>query len=303
MLAGDTMPDLTEDTFLPDRTRLVAQAACGIAGLDATGALLVRHQTNAVYRLVTAPVMVKVVRPGISHTKNVVELVSWLVDQRVPTVELVDGIRQPLELAGCSVALWHYLPQDRPISAGDIAAPLLALHSVPSPPVALPELDPLGAIHRSILASRIISDSERGTLLRHWARLVDLVPGLRYASGARLIHGDPQHRNTLWDRRTGLPVLCDWESAAVGHVEWDLVTIEVHCRRFGFPAADYDDFCRRYGRDVRDWEGYPVLRDLRELRMITTNARKSASGTPAAIEVRRRIADLDAGGDGMWSIL
>ena len=98
-------------------------------------------------------------------------------------------------------------------------------------------------------------------------------------------------------------MLCDWDSAAIGPVEWDLVTIEVHCRRFGFPEQEYQDFCARYGRDVREWDGFSTFRDLRELRMVTTNARKSAAGSPQAAEVRRRSAALEAEEDLRWSIL
>jgi aminoglycoside phosphotransferase (APT) family kinase protein len=303
MRAGPSLPNLTEDTFTPDRTRLVAEAACREVGLDATGAVLMRHQTNAVFRLVTEPVVVKVVRPGIRHTRDMVKLVQWLVGQGVPSVALLEKIRQPLQLAGCAVTLWHYLPQERAISAADIAGPLRALHELPPPPMKVPELDALGAIHHSIQVSRLLSTEERESLLRHWKRLVDLVPQLRYSAGPQLIHGDPQHRNTLWDNEYGRPVLCDWESAALGHVEWDLVTIDVHCRRFGFAEQDYVDFCQRYGRDIRDWDGYPVLRDLRELRMITTNARKSAVGSPEAVEVHRRIAALRGESNDRWVIL
>jgi aminoglycoside phosphotransferase (APT) family kinase protein len=65
------------------------------------------------------------------------------------------------------------------------------------------------------------------------------VPELRYDGPPRLIHGDPQHRNALWDEENKRPVLSDWDSAVIGPVEWDLATIEVHCRRFGFPEQEY----------------------------------------------------------------
>jgi Ser/Thr protein kinase RdoA (MazF antagonist) len=302
-LARRSLTPLTEATFTPERTRSVLHAACERAGLDATGAELLRHQTNAVFRLVTAPVIVKVARPNIRHSAAVVSLVEWVAEHGVPSVPLFAGAGQPLEVAGCGVTLWRYLPPTRQIAAGDIAVPLRALHEVPLPPLPLPELDALGAIHHSIQASTIVSAHERGVLLRHWNRLVDTVPELRCVGGPRLLHGDPQHRNTLWDEANDRPVLCDWDSAAVGPVEWDLVTIEVHCRRFGSPEHEYPDFCVRYGRDVREWDGFTTMRDLRELRMVTTNARKAAHGSPQAAEVHRRIAALEAGEEIRWSIL
>jgi hypothetical protein len=98
-------------------------------------------------------------------------------------------------------------------------------------------------------------------------------------------------------------LLCDWDSAVWGPTEWDLVTIEVHCRRFGHGPDHYRRFAEEYGYDVTTWEDYPVLRDLRELRMITTNARKAP--TRAALEeVRRRVDALRAGvTDLRWRIL
>ncbi|MFF8640992.1 hypothetical protein [Streptomyces sp. NPDC015345] len=61
-------------------------------------------------------------------------------------------------------------------------------------------------------------------------------------------------------------VLCDWDTVAHGHPEWDLVTIEVHCRRFGYTPQHYKDFATAYGYDVTTLAGCPTLRDLRELR-------------------------------------
>ncbi|KOV82475.1 phosphotransferase enzyme family protein [Nocardia sp. NRRL S-836] len=301
MASTRELPHLTESTFEPGRTALIAAEAARRAGFDPTGMVLLRHQTNGVYRLATAPVIIKVVRPGIRHTEDVVKLVRWLVEERVPTVPLLD-IEQPMRLGGCAVTLWRHLPQDREMSAGEIAAPLASLHGVKTAPINLPHLDALGAIQRSIDASAIISDAERGQLR---GRLSAVASRLRRVepSEPRLIHGDPQHRNTLWDDTVHSAVLCDWESAVSGPVEWDLVTIEVHCRRFGFPPEQYDDFCERYGRDIREWDGYEVFRDLRELRMITTNARKSAPGSPQAAEVRRRIAQLRGDYDQPWNIL
>jgi hypothetical protein len=140
-----------------------------------------------VFRLVTAPVIVKVARPSIRHTAAVVSLVEWVTRHGVPSVPLLSGVPQPLDLAGCAVTLWQYLPPARAIAAVDLAAPLQALHEVPLPPLPLPDLDALGAIHHSIQASSIVSAAERDILLRRWSHLVDAVPELRYDGPPRLI--------------------------------------------------------------------------------------------------------------------
>lgn len=300
-VASSDLPNLTESTFTPDRTRTVAIEACRRAGLDPSGMTLLRHQTNAVYLLATAPVVIKVVRPGIRHTEDVVRLVRWLTTSQIPTAPLLD-VELPLHIAGCAVTLWRFLPQSQTIAAGDIAGPLLSLHSLENVPFELPQLDAVSAIQHSIETSTLLSEIERASLDRH---LEDVFSRLKAVEVSRnhLIHGDPQHRNTLWDNGVRGAVLIDWESAVFGPVEWDLVTIEVHCRRFGFARSEYDEFCERYGRDVREWSGYATFRDLRELRMITTNARKSAAGSPQATEVHRRIAQLGDDPSSRWFIL
>ncbi|MGX7824091.1 phosphotransferase family protein [Actinokineospora sp. 24-640] len=294
---------LTENTFTAGRTRQVADAACRLVSLESRGMELLRHQTNAVYKLASAPVIVKVARPNVSHSDAVVSLVRWLSTHGVPTVTLIPGLDQPLTLAGCAVTFWQYLPQAGPIRACDIAEPLAMLHQVPPPAMSLPRLAPVHAIQRAISTSALLVESEKTILQRRCDDLAESFADLRYMWQPTLIHGDPQHRNALWNEETGQPVLCDWESAAIGQAEWDLVTVEIHCRRFGHLPREYHAFCQRYGFDIREWDGYDILRDLRELRMITTNARKSHPGSPEASEVRRRVAELDRGPSRRWVIL
>jgi hypothetical protein len=99
-------------------------------------------------------------------------------------------------------------------------------------------------------------------------------------------------------------VLCDWDTVAYGQPEWDLATVEIHCRRFGHGPAHYRQFATAYGVDISQWPGYHVLRDLRELRMITTNARKAADAPGTLAEVERRISGLRCENSELaWSIL
>ncbi|AKU18712.1 hypothetical protein VV02_07025 [Luteipulveratus mongoliensis] len=293
---------LTELTFTPATTGPVLDAVCGQLLLDPSNAVLLRHHTNAVYRLVSAPIVVKISRPGARDVESTVNLVRWLAAHDVPSVSLVDEIEQPITVAGCEITLWKYLPQIHEISAGDIATPLAALHRTPPPPD-LPRLDPMPDVERSLAASRFLSDDEKTILQQRSDELTTAWVNLKFDSGGVLLHTDPQHRNTLWEESGKRAVLCDWESATIGPAEWDLVTIEIHCRRFGHETSQMDEFCRWYGRDVRDWPGYVVVRDIRELKMIASNARKSAPGTPHADEVRRRIALLDDGPERRWYIL
>lgn len=285
---GPPAPD-----FTPERTRVLLAAACRQAGLDPVGAELLRHQTNAVYRLATSPVIVKIARPdyGQDDIQRTVDLTRWLTSLDFPTVPLLD-VDQPVITDGGVATFWQYLPQHQPIEAGDIAGPLRELHQLAPPDLPIPRLDAVAAIRYSLDRQQILNAAEHAFLRDRCQTLASELPLLQYEAAPVLIHGDPQHRNALWD--AGQPVLCDWDSAVTGPAEWDLVTIEIHCRRFGHPASSYADFSRIYGRDIRDWPGYQVLKDLRELRMIATNARKSDPRSRAAAEVHRRIAQLRA---------
>ncbi|MBF6212187.1 phosphotransferase [Nocardia puris] len=298
--------ELTEQTFTPERTRSVLTSACEIAGLDPSGATVLRHHTNAVYLLPGESVVVKIGRPrDTTRFAAIVEFVQWLEGHTVPTVPLHPGVVQPITLAGCPVTFWQYLEQHNAIRAQQLAVPLARLHACPLPPNDLPWFgieDTFASITRSIDHSRILTPDDRALLRHHRDELARQAPDVTFDLLPSVIHGDAHHHNALHDP-AGAAVLCDWDGAAIGPPEWDLVTLEVHNRRFSHPPTDYKQFCSLYGLDIRDWSSYPWLRDLRELRMITTNARKSAPGTAASGEVSRRIAALRSRLHTSWTIL
>ena len=299
---GDAKAALSRG-FTPDRTRELLADVCERIGLDPSGAILLRHQTNAVYQLSTAPVVVKIARPdySVKQVQQTVALTRWLTRMGTPTLPLLD-CDQPVIVSCSAATLWPYLTQTRSIETDDIAGPLKALHALPSSPVFLPPIDPVAAICYSLKTQRILTPGEHDVLAARCDRLAEQLNAVRFESTPRIIHGDPQHGNTLWDRDHA--VLCDWDSAAIGNPEWDLITIEVHSRRFDHSEDSYRRFCEIYGRDIREWSGYPVLRDLRELRMISTNARKSLPASRGAEEVRRRILQLSRDEpEARWSIL
>ncbi|WP_113699571.1 phosphotransferase [Nonomuraea lactucae] len=269
--------------------------ACDIAGLDPVGAEILRGQTNAVILLPVSSVIVKVARAGtdLAEVERTVCFVRWLMDMGFPTVPLHAPDAQPLVLDCHPVTLWAFLPQPpEPILASTLAKPLSILHSLSDPPVSLPRADAVGAIRASLRQAAVVLPEEDLRFLEQRVdRLERELADVRYVLPPEtILQGDPHHKNAL--HSTDGVVLCDWDSVTVGHPEWDLVTIEIHCRRFGYGVDDYRDFAAAYGWDITAWDGYPVLRDLRELRMISTNARKSTHTPDKAAEVLRRIAGL-----------
>ncbi|MER7579586.1 phosphotransferase [Kitasatospora sp. NPDC097691] len=282
----------------------VLTTACDRAGLDPADAVMLRGHTNAVYRLPAAGVVAKVARIGtpLASVRRTVQLVKWLTAHGFPTVELLP-VDQPVIADGHAVTFWQYLPQPgHPVPAAQLAGPLRALHELPRPPFDVRPVDTVGAIRRSITEATALPADDVAFLERRLAELDDARRQLRYVLAPGLLQGDPQHRNALHHR--GAAVLCDWDTASFGQPELDLVTVEIHCRRFGYGRRHYREFADRYGFDVTSWQGFPVLSGLRELRMITTNAKRASAGSQTLAEVRRRINGLRSGEDRLeWSIL
>ncbi|MFI5736157.1 phosphotransferase enzyme family protein [Kribbella sp. NPDC051587] len=286
---------ITETTFTPETTWHVLTDVCRQAAIDTTDAVMLRHQTNAVYLLPRSEIVVKIARPDeqLENLNRTLALVRWMVSQGILTVPPTPH-QQPLESAGCLATFWPYVTQQDqpPITAGDLGRPLRALHAL-TPPMDLPPIDLIDGIRTSIATSRILTDLDRQFLTTYSDHVAAAADSLHYELPPGLIHEDPQHHNALRMRQG--TALIDWDGACIGPREWDLVTIEIHCRRFFPDPHEYSRFVEAYGIDIRSWQGYQTLRDLRELRMITTNARKSAPDTPSAAEVHNRIKQLQRG--------
>ncbi|MFB7026256.1 MULTISPECIES: phosphotransferase family protein [Streptomyces] len=271
----------------------VLERACTMAGLDSCDARLLRGHTNAVLLLEKEQVVAKIARKGtdVGSVARTVTFVRWLLDSGFPTVPL-HPCDQPLIVDGHAVTLWTYLPQpERPVAAEALAGPLKTLHSLPPPPIALAEHDNIRAIRRSLTAITCLPAVALRLLEEEADRLEEALREVRFSLAPGLIQGDPQHRNALHTTH-GSAVLCDWDTVAHGQPEWDLVTVEVHCRRFGYGQAHYQAFVDAYGWDVTKCADYSVLRDIRELRMITTNARKVRHAPDSLSEIQRRFEGL-----------
>lgn len=283
----------------------VLKRACTAIGLDFTSTRLLRGHTNAVILLEQEQVVVKIARKGsrADDVTRTVTFVRWLMDAGFPTVSL-HPVDQPVTVDGHAVTFWTYLPQpEHPVSAAQLAKPLYALHTLPTPPVALPDHDNLAAISRSLQAITCLSDERLAFLIAHAGQLELDLRKVEFGLPQGVIQGDPQHRNAL--HTIDGAVLCDWDTVALGQPEWDLVTVEVHCRRFGHGEDHYAAFAEAYGWDVTLLPGYRTLAAIRELRMITTNARKVHTHAPDSLhEVIQRVDGLRQQDPSLrWNIL
>ncbi|WP_044972731.1 phosphotransferase family protein [Streptomyces clavuligerus] len=292
--------------YTGDELTTLITHACRELGLDGTSPRMLRGHTNAVVRL--GDTVLKIARKGTAPqtVERTVALVRWLQDHNFPTVPLHPRTPQPARLTGEALAtVWTYYPQPaEPVTAADLAAPLATLHRLPAPRIPVRQLDNLTAIRRSLTAINTLDPETLHFLTTRADRLEHALSKVEYALEPGIVQGDPQHRNALHDPAGGRTVLCDWDTIAHGQPEWDLVTVEIHCRRFGHGHRHWTDFATAYGLDITAWPGYPVLRDIRELRMITTNARKAAHTPGSLCEVQRRIKGMRENEDGLlWNIL
>src|ERR1022692_784716 len=67
--------------------------------------------------------------------------------------------------------------------------------------------------------------------------------------------------------------------------------------RFGLPDDQRDAFVAVYGQDIRSWDGYPVLCDIRELSTLTALLRDGHADAAAQRELRIRLRSLWTGDD------
>ncbi len=263
--------------------------AIASVGLNATGAVPIRLTENEVWRL-PGRVVVRVSGVGQWHAAvREVRVARWLADQRVPVVEPLGGVPQPVEADGRPVTFWRELPRHEPGDVLDVAEALKRLHGLPFPPFPLGRLAPFVRLAERIDAAVTLPDDDRRWLrglLRDVARAWDELPdGLPH----RVVHGDAWGGNVV-RAVDGEVLLLDLERCAIGPPEWDLASTAVKFTSTGaFTAAEYAAFCTAYGVDVTAWAGYPTLRAIRELRMTTYAARHAATHPAWVREARHRV--------------
>ena len=95
-------------------------------------------------------------------------------------------------------------------------------------------------------------------------------------------------------------VLADWDAVSTGPREIDLIPT-LQAGRFGLSEADRDAFAAAYGRDIRSWDGYPLLLHMRELSTITALLRDGHADPAGLRELQIRLRSLRTGDDRQWT--
>jgi aminoglycoside phosphotransferase (APT) family kinase protein len=172
------------------------------------------------------------------------------------------------------------------------------LHELGPPPVALSAYQPLVSARRAIASSRAIDEDERAWLRERCGQLLDAYRQLSFQLPAGMIHGDAYRGNLLRDGHR--VVLADWDAVSTGPREVDLIPT-LQAARFGLSHDQRDAFTVAYGRDIRSWDGYPVLHDIRELSTLTALLRDGHADAVALSELRTRLRSLRNGDHHKWS--
>lgn len=272
--------------------------ACEGAGLPTEGARLVRFGQNAIFRLEHAPVVVRVGRAlqRMPIFERELCVARWLNSRSIPAAAPYDLVDHPLDVNGYPVSFWCAVESDDPRpDASDLAHLLRMFHSAGASPCELAPLDALVEINPRLSAAYKIADDDREFLRRYADDLRTRYSRLRFELPPGPLHGDA-HTGNLLGRR-GAAVLIDFESAAIGPREWDLIPVAVAHLRLGLPRDEYRAFVDCYGFDVTEWNGFEVLRRIREAGMVTWLMQNVGEGSAVADEFALRMESIKNGDD------
>ena len=278
-----------------ERAVRAVHTAAHVLGVPETsvhdGPELIRMGERAVFRLRGGAVIARVERSAArwAEADREVRAARWLTERGLPVNRPLPG-EQPVLAEGTVVTLWEGV-QGAWTVPRELAGLLHALHGLTPPPaLGLPELDPFDRVAERIDTAPGLSPNQRDQLREAHRDLATRLPTTKPVLGTHVIHGDANIGNVLATPH-GV-VLFDLDGICWGPPEWDLVLTALY-RDLGWHSeAEYADFCEAYGFDVTAWEGYPLYKQIRELRMTTWIAQKGRENPEIDAEIDRRISDL-----------
>ncbi|MFF7543305.1 aminoglycoside phosphotransferase family protein [Streptomyces canus] len=269
-----------------------ARIACRASGLPGKSLRPLHHHATSVFLLDAEDVVVRVSSASQrGRLETSVLLTRWLIANGFPATEPAD-VRQPVVCASYTVTFWRYYPQTAPgaPAAHHLGSLLRSLHDLPVPPFELPEFQPLSSLKLTLSSSTCLTAPQREWLSARQALLLEAYRHLEFPLGYGHIHADAYPGNMLWDAPSVR--LGDWDEAAIGPREVDLANT-FQGVRFGRSVRELDEFSLRYGYDIRNWSGLPVLREIRDLHTLGSFIRRADHGDEAAArQLNHRIATL-----------
>lgn len=280
----------------------VLAAVCRQVSVPVRGAELLRLNSNAVFALPSAGLVVRISTnlAALDRITASLKVTAWLADSGFPCTAPAPVTGQPFTIDGKVASVWRYVPETAgsPASASDLARLLRDLHSRPLPPSPPGTLtDPLANVATALKSAPpgAMPSQDRDWLAGQIAELRGKWAQLRFPHSPALIHGDAHPGNLIRAPR-GAVVLGDWDHVAIGPPEWDLAQVHYTSRRLGYPAReDVEGFGAAYGWDIRDWPGIETLVAIREVSGLSPYVRNTPAQPFARRELALRISTLQAG--------
>jgi hypothetical protein len=297
---GEAARPSGQPSFSAACTRRALDVVGTAVGINTAKAELVTQGEIAVYDLRGLWMIARIAQTTdyLSDFTTEVEVARWLESVGFPAARLAGPADQPIVENGRVLTFWAQVAEHKYHgTVTQLASMLRRLHDLDPPSsLVLPELRPFqGAQARITMAD--LREDDREFLLSRLGDLRDRYARLDFVLPRGPIHGNASVSSVLplmWDSRT--LVLVDLDCFAVGPREWDLVLTAMYFERFGWHTDDeYLEFASGYGFDVMRWPGYTVLRNIRELILLTWLALNPWNLPEIQAEVSRRIADLRNG--------
>jgi hypothetical protein len=120
---GRTEGPVAGDALTSESAHRVLTAACRQAGLDPTGAELIRIGSNAVYRL-GEPVIVRIAHGPAETARKQVAVARWLAASDYPATRALD-VDQPVSAEGHAVTFWESVSEREEYAPIDQVAELI----------------------------------------------------------------------------------------------------------------------------------------------------------------------------------
>ncbi|MFE7503890.1 phosphotransferase enzyme family protein [Promicromonospora sp. NPDC057488] len=266
--------------------------ACARVGLSSQGAHLLRDGENQVYSL-PGRVVVRINKPGQGQAAaREVFLGRWLNDNNVRSVRPLDVV-QPVTVSDHPVTFWRELPPHQAGTPRQVARALKQLHALPVPDELLGHrVAPFVRLRERITDAGWIADADRTWLFEHLDELETQWTGRSAGLPDAVIHGDAWAGNVVEVEGQGV-TLMDLERCSVGPPEWDLASTACRVTSFGTLSAEiYAEYCAEYGRDVTQWSGFELFRDIRELRVTCYAAFVAQKQTGLRDDAQSRVDSL-----------
>lgn len=273
--------------------RIAAQTGAALDLAVAQRRVLGPVGANASVLLPQESLVLRITDPGNGERVHYeLNVALWLNAAKMPAVR--PARPQPVGIDGWLVSLWHEVVDPRMADSAELGSALRRLHSVPRPAqLGLPPLEPLRGVEHYLQTATGISPRSREYLYSRLEELRAAFKHLEPALPAGPVHGDA-HRKNFAHTPGGEIVAMDLERVSTGLREWDLVVAAVYHDLGWYTPGEYAAFARAYGYDVRAWEGYETLADIRRLRMAAWLSSRTGREPRLVHESEHRIATLRA---------